>query len=191
MGLLAPSSSKDETSEDGWMTDSDDIDRAVEIERLAALDPLDYEVARGEAAKRLKMRASVLDRVVAAKRAELGLDTDEEGDKGQGRAVKIDDVLPWPEPVSGDQIATTLEAAIKTYAVLAYAAVDAIVLWVLHGEIVHNLAPAGRHLADQGLRQNNDFAFVEQTGAAPETRRQYFAAGPVPRRRTVSADDIA
>jgi len=144
MGLLAPSSSKDETSEDGWMTDSDDIDRAVEIERLAALDPLDYEVARGEAAKRLKMRASVLDRVVAAKRAELGLDTDEEGDKGQGRAVKIDDVLPWPEPVSGDQIATTLEAAIKTYAVLAYAAVDAIVLWVLHTWLVRSFTISPR-----------------------------------------------
>ena len=34
-----------------------DIDRAAEIERLAALDPIDYEVARAEAAKRLGMRA--------------------------------------------------------------------------------------------------------------------------------------
>ena len=36
---------------------ADDIDRVVEIERLAALDPINYEVARVEAAKRLGMRA--------------------------------------------------------------------------------------------------------------------------------------
>ena len=41
------------------------VDRIVEIERLAALDPVDYEVKRAEAAKRLGIRASALDRVVA------------------------------------------------------------------------------------------------------------------------------
>lgn len=37
------------------------LDRAVEIERLAALDTVDYEIARKEAADRLGLRASVLD----------------------------------------------------------------------------------------------------------------------------------
>ena len=37
------------------------LDRAVEIERLAALDTVDYEIARKEAAHRLGLRASVLD----------------------------------------------------------------------------------------------------------------------------------
>ena len=74
------------------MSADDDIDRVVEIERLAALDPIDYEVARTEAAKRLGIRASVLDRAVAKKRRELGLDTDD--DDRQGRAVRIRDPMP-------------------------------------------------------------------------------------------------
>ena len=37
------------------------LDRAVEIERLAALDTVDYEVARKGAADRLGIRASILD----------------------------------------------------------------------------------------------------------------------------------
>ena len=113
------------------MSADDDIDRVVEIERLAALDPVNYEVARAEAAKRLGMRASVLDRVVAKKRRDLGLDTGDE-DEGQGRAVKIVDVPPWHEPVAGDQVAEMLAAAVKIYAVLSDSAADAIALWILH-----------------------------------------------------------
>ena len=110
---------------------SANIDRVAEIERLAALDPINYEAARIEAVARLKVRASVLDREVAKKRRALGLETDKDDD-GQGRAVKINDVLPWPESVDGDLIATTLAAAAKTYAVLPDVAADAIALWVLH-----------------------------------------------------------
>jgi len=118
------------------MSAADDTDRAAEIERLAALDPINYEVARAEAAKRLGMRAHILDRVVAKKRRELGLETDDDDD-GQGRAVKIVDVLPWHEPVAGDHIAETLAAAVKTYAVLSDTAADAIALWILHTWLVN------------------------------------------------------
>ena len=65
-----------------------DVDRVVEIERLAALEPIDYEVARNEAANRLGIRASVLDCEVAKKRRALGLDPDA-GDDGQGRSKHI------------------------------------------------------------------------------------------------------
>jgi hypothetical protein len=115
---------------------ADDVDRVVEIERLAALDPMDYEVARAEAAKRLGMRAHILDRAVAKKRRALGLDTGEDDD-GQGRAVKIVDILPWPDPVDGDQVATALAATVKTYAVLPDTAADAIALWILHTWLVN------------------------------------------------------
>ena len=172
---------------------ADDVDRVVEIERLAALDPVNYEVARAEAAKRLGIRAHVLDRAVDKKRRELGLETDEDDD-GQGRAVKIVDVPPWPDPVAGDQIATTLAAAVKIYAVLSDTAADAIALWILHTWLVnrvHHFAAPGRHLADQGLRQDNNFAFAEPASPPAEAGRQYFAAGIVPRRRTISADDPA
>ena len=69
-------------------------DRVCEIERLAALEPIDYEIARVEAAKELGVRATFLDREVARKRRELGLETDDDDD-GQGRAVNIADLLPW------------------------------------------------------------------------------------------------
>jgi hypothetical protein len=46
------------------MTAPDNLDRTVEIERLATLDPINYEVARGPTCQRLGVRASVLDREV-------------------------------------------------------------------------------------------------------------------------------
>jgi len=122
---------------------NDAIDRVAEIERLAALDPINYEIARAEAAARLKVRAFVLDREVAKKRRALGLDSDKDDD-GQGRAVKITDVVPWPEPVDGDRIATTLAAAVKTYAVLPDTAADATTLWVLHTWLVNNFSISPR-----------------------------------------------
>jgi putative DNA primase/helicase len=108
-----------------------DIDRSAEIERLAALEPVDYEIARVEAANRLRIRASILDREVKKKRRALGFETDKD-DKGQGRAVKIVDVLPWQEPVDGEMLATVLTCAIKTYVVIREEAADAIAFWVLH-----------------------------------------------------------
>ena len=48
------------------------IDMAVEIERLAALDFINYDIARVDASKRLGIRASVLDQAVAKKRHALG-----------------------------------------------------------------------------------------------------------------------
>jgi putative DNA primase/helicase len=111
------------------------VDRIVEIERLAALDPINYEVARPEAVKHLGMRASVLDREVKKKRRALGLETEQQ-DEGQGRAVKIADLLPWPDPVDGDCIAETLVAIAKTYAVVSHAVADTFALWVLHSWLV-------------------------------------------------------
>ena len=95
--------------------DAHDIDIETEIKRLAALGPVVYERARVDTAKRLGVRANVLDRAVAKVRESIGLESDRDG---QGRAVKIADVLPWYEPVDGDRIATTLAAAVKPYAVL-------------------------------------------------------------------------
>ena len=117
--------------------DVDDIiDLVVEIERLATLVPIDYEVARAEAVARLKVRASVLDREVARKRRALGLETDKDDD-GQGRAVKIVDPLPWHERVSGDWLATTLAVVVKTYLVVSDVVADTIALWIMHTWMVN------------------------------------------------------
>jgi putative DNA primase/helicase len=118
------------------------IDRIAEIEQLAALDPVDYEATRGEAAERLNLRVSFLDHEVEKKRRALGLGT--EDDKGQGRAVKIADPLPWHEPVGGDMIATALVAAIKVYAVLSDEAAVTIALWILHTWTVDHFTTSPR-----------------------------------------------
>jgi hypothetical protein len=67
------------------------IDRATEIERLAALESIDYEVVRVDEAKRLGIRSGILDQEVAKKRRALGLEGTD-GDPRQGRAVKILDI---------------------------------------------------------------------------------------------------
>ena len=108
-----------------------DFDRVVEIERLAALDLIDYEAFRIEAAQRLGVRTSILDREVKKKRRALGLQTDADDDE-QGRVVKIADVLPWKEPVDGDFIVSVLTAAIKTYSVVPEVVAVTVALWVLH-----------------------------------------------------------
>src|ERR1051325_10924636 len=106
------------------------IDRATEIERLAALESIDYEVVRVGEAKRLGIRSGILDQEVAKKRRALGLEGTV-SDPGQGRAVKISDILPWPDPVDGDHVAEALRTTIRRYAVLSAAAADAIALWIL------------------------------------------------------------
>src|SRR6516225_10208669 len=110
----------------------DSVDMVVEIERLAALDPLVYETTRAETAKRLSVRASALDRAVVKKRRELGLEIDDEKDDGQGRAVKIVDVLPAVDPVDGDHLATSLACALRMYVALSDAAAEAVAFWVIY-----------------------------------------------------------
>jgi hypothetical protein len=118
-------------------------DRIVEIEQLATLDPIAYEAVRGDAAKRLGLRAHILDRAVARTRRALGLDNGEDDD-GQGQAVRIPDVVPWLEPVDGDFVATALAAAVKTYAVLPDHTADAIALWVLHTWVMNSFTTSPR-----------------------------------------------
>ena len=60
-----------------------------EIEALAAMPLLKYEREYKEAAKRLKMRAAVLDKVVKSSRS---------GDSEESAAM-FQAVEPWPSPV--------------------------------------------------------------------------------------------
>src|SRR5215813_5168808 len=90
------------------------LDRTVEIERLAALDTVDYEVARKGAADQLGIRASVLDDLRTRKRRELKLDN-AKSDDGQGRTLALPEIMPWPDPIEGDRVAEALKATIKLY----------------------------------------------------------------------------
>jgi putative DNA primase/helicase len=116
---------------DGGSSPVNNIDRATEIERLAALETVDYEVVRKDAADQLGIRATVLDSLRNQKRRELKLHT-ARPDDGQGRAVTIPDVLPWADAIEGDRVATGLAVALKRYVVLSDTAADAVALWVLH-----------------------------------------------------------
>jgi hypothetical protein len=119
------------------------VDRLIEIERLAALETVDYESVRKTSADSLNMRASVLDKEVKRKRRELGLDR--EGDvAGQGQAVTIQDILPWPDEVDSGHLAESIRATVRRHAVLTDAAADAITLWILLSWTIDNFSFAPR-----------------------------------------------
>ena len=64
------------------------------LARLATLPPLEYERQREAAAATLGIkRMSALDAEVAARRPQAA-------DKGQGAAVDLPDVEPWPDPLT-------------------------------------------------------------------------------------------
>src|SRR2546422_11047573 len=83
---------------------SGDLDAA--LERLAALSPVQYEHERKGAAKRLNVRAPILDRLVKAKRP-----TTDDGK--QGRAISFPEPEPWPEPVDGPELLDGMAKAIR------------------------------------------------------------------------------
>lgn len=101
-----------------------------ELERLARLSMLEYERQRKEAAERLNVRTSMLDRLVAATRDNLGL-LDQDDDK-QGRAVSLPEPEPWPEAVDGAVLLDATAAAIRRHVVLSETACDATAVWIVH-----------------------------------------------------------
>jgi putative DNA primase/helicase len=102
---------------------SGDLDAA--LERLAALSPVQYEHERKGAAKRLHVRAPILDRLVKAKRP-----TTDDGK--QGHAISFSEPEPWPEPVDGPELLDEMAKAIRRHVVLPEHACDASALWVAH-----------------------------------------------------------
>jgi hypothetical protein len=112
-------------------TTGDDDD--AEIIRLAKLPPFGYERTRKDAADKLSVRASILDKLVQAKRAELGIG---ESDSLQGSAVSFPEPEPWPDPVAGDQLLTYVAAAIRLHIVLADHERDLAALWVVHSYLL-------------------------------------------------------
>jgi hypothetical protein len=101
-----------------------------EISRLAKLATLDYERQRKEAAERLDVRASVLDRLVAARSAK----SRDEGK--QGRALSLPEPEPWPRSVNGPDLLDTLSASIRRHVVMRDHAADTAALWAVHTYLV-------------------------------------------------------
>jgi Protein of unknown function (DUF3631) len=112
------------------------VDDDAEIERLAKLKALDYDRARKAAATQFKVRASLLDKLVLAKRVELGLVG--KGDDDQGEAVTFEDVAPWPGPVDGAALLNEIAEAIGSHIIMESFERDIAALWIIHTYIVRH-----------------------------------------------------
>jgi hypothetical protein len=107
-----------------WLEMAADVgDGDGEIDRLARLDVLGYERERKQAAQRLGIRESVLDKVVEQRRGEL-----------QQNAVGefLAPVEVWPKPVRGSELVDDLCDVFDRHVVLSESASLACALWTLH-----------------------------------------------------------
>jgi hypothetical protein len=109
----------------------------AEIERLAKFSLLKYERERETAAKRLGVRTSILDKLVAAKRG--GQDNGK-----QGHALSLHEPEPWSDPVDGASLIHNLSASIRGYVVMSNHAADAAALWVVHTYLLNSIAMSPR-----------------------------------------------
>jgi hypothetical protein len=106
-------------------TDGEFVDDDEEIARLKALSPFAYDRQRIEAADRLGVRVSTLDRLVQG-------GADEGATSGQGRPLEFPALEPWPDPVDGADLLDRISATYRDYVILPVGAADALALWVVH-----------------------------------------------------------
>ena len=102
-----------------------DVEIDAEIERLSKLSSVAYERERGAAAKRLDLRAHVLDRLVKGRRQP-------EAVNGQGQPLDLPTPEPWPDPVDGAALLSDMTAAVLKYVAMETGSAEAVALWVLH-----------------------------------------------------------
>jgi len=109
------------------------------IRELASLDSVAYERVRRDEAKRLGIRAAVLDKAVAAARGGQSCAAD--------HLVELFPLVePWPTPVDGAALLESLESAINRHVALAPAAATAVAAWILHTYVFDAFSHAPRLL---------------------------------------------
>lgn len=86
--------------------------------RLAKLSPLEYDRVRKEEAKALGVRPGTLDAAIKATR------------KDEANDSPFEDVEPWPEPVDGAALLTTITATIRRFIICNQETAQAVALWV-------------------------------------------------------------
>jgi hypothetical protein len=121
---------RDNQGENAQREEKDSGDDDAELERLAKLSLVEYERARTAAAKKLGVRAPMLDKLVNAKRAELGLDG--AGNGLQGSTVTFEEIEPWPEPVDGARLLYDLATTFREYVVMSDYERDICAMWNVH-----------------------------------------------------------
>jgi hypothetical protein len=122
---------KERTTKAAETSGAPDEDGA-EIARLAELPDLAYEKVRKEAADRMGIRASILDRLVQAERTRH-----REGDSDlQGRAIVLPEPTPWTEPIVGADLLDAIASEIKAYVIMSDHAAHATACWAVHTFLV-------------------------------------------------------
>jgi putative DNA primase/helicase len=107
-----------------WLELTGDIgDGDGEIDRLARLDLLAYERERKQAAQRLGIRESVLDKIVEQRRRES---------QQNGSDDFLAPVEAWPHSVDGNELLSDLCDVFERHVVLHWSAGLACALWTLH-----------------------------------------------------------
>jgi len=94
----------------------------------------EYEQQRKEAADKLDVRASILDKLVQAERVRLGLDGGDDGK--QGHAIEFTEIEPWPEPVNGAELLDEIATAVRSYVVMVNHFRDTCALWSMHTYLI-------------------------------------------------------
>jgi hypothetical protein len=103
-----------------------------EITRLAKLPLIQYDRERIEAAKQLKVRATAIDLLVEAERANCAA-----GDTGkQGRAITFFEIEPWSEVVDRAVLLDSIAEAIGNHVVMPDCSRYTGALWVVHSYLL-------------------------------------------------------
>jgi len=98
-----------------------------ELNQLAALPPIEYDLERDKSADRLGCRIGTLDREVARRRDDGG-GAEERG----GSTLQIVDPEPWHSPVDGAALLSELAQWVRRHVMMSAAAADAVALWIAH-----------------------------------------------------------
>jgi hypothetical protein len=102
---------------------NDELEAA--IKKLSTLSLAAYERSRAAEAKRLSVRTTILDKLVADERPPG------DGKAGQGSPLDFPSPEPWPDPVDGAELLNELRDMVREYVVCSDHKIIAVVLWIV------------------------------------------------------------
>jgi putative DNA primase/helicase len=103
------------------------VDDTMEIARLAALDPPQYEREREAAAEQMGVRITELDTWVKAARGDKAA-----AKQGQGRPLEFPKIEPWPDRVDGAALLGEVHDLFSRFVVMPAYGAAAVALWTAH-----------------------------------------------------------
>ncbi len=101
--------------------------QSAELDRLAALSPVDYGKERKAAAKALGTPVALLDRDIEQRQRSLT----PAASQGSGQPLMLTEIEPAADPVNGAKLLTLVTSTLERYMVLVPHAALAITLWII------------------------------------------------------------